>query len=73
MPNPLKVLQSLFPAARVSVGDVSAVAGQVVTVILPGGGHLIARGAATVGQRVFIRDGVIQGDAPDLPVVEISV
>lgn len=73
MPNPLKVLQSLFPTARVSVGDVSAVDGQVVTVTLPGGGHLIARGTATVGQRVFVRDGVIEGEAPDLPVVEISV
>lgn len=73
MPNPLKVLQSLFPAARVSVGDVTAVSGQVVTVALPGGGHLIARGTATVGQRVFIRDGLIQGEAPGLPVVEISV
>ena len=41
-----------------------------VTVTLPGGGVIHARGQATLGQRVFIRDGVIEGPAPALTYVE---
>ena len=47
-------------------GEVKAVDAGVATIMLPGGGVIQARGQATVGQRVFVRDGVIEGPAPDL-------
>lgn len=60
----------LMPARPLDVGDVTAVGAGVVTVTLPGGGVLQARGDATLGQRVFVRDGVVEGVAPSLTYVE---
>ena len=71
--NPYKRLIGLLPTTPLQVGEVTAVAGGVATVQTPGGGHLTARGAATVGQRVFVRDGVIEGTAPNLTLVPIVV
>lgn len=71
--NPFRRLRALFPEAPLQVGTVESVSGGVATVVLPGGGRVQARGSAAVGQRVFVRSGVIEGQAPDLPVVEIEV
>ena len=43
------------------------------TVALQGGGTLRVRGEAAVDDRVYVRDGVIEGQAPDLTLVEIEV
>jgi hypothetical protein len=43
---------------------------------LPGGGTLKARGAdatLAVGQNVLVRNGVVEGPAPALPVEVIAV
>lgn len=32
-----------------------------------------ARGDAPVGQRVFVRGGLIEGDAPSLPIVVLEI
>ena len=45
----------------------------VVTVQLPGGGTVKARGSASMGARVFVRDGVIESDAPSLPIELIEI
>lgn len=71
--NPYRALLSLLPARPRQVGDVTAVAGGVATITLPGGGETQAVGTASVGDRVFIRDGLIEGPAPTLPVEIISV
>ena len=71
--NPYKRLIGLLPTTPLQVGDVTAVSGGVATVQLPGGGFLTARGSAAVGQRLFVRDGVIEGLAPNLTVVTIEV
>ena len=42
-----------MPDQPLEVGEVTAIAGGVATVTLPGGGVIQARGTATVGQRVF--------------------
>ena len=60
----------LIPGGVLDVGDVVAVGTGVATVLLPGGGILQARGQATVGERVFVMDGVVQGPAPTLSYVE---
>ena len=35
--------------------------------------QLRARGESTVGQNVFVRDGLIEGEAPSLPFVAIEI
>lgn len=67
--NPYRQFLDLMPKRPLQVGTVSAVAGGVATITLPGGGVLQARGEATAGQRVFVRDGVIEGEAPNLTYV----
>ncbi len=64
---------ALLPPRPLQVGAVTAVAGQLCTVQLPGGGVLQVRGAAVVGDQVFVRDGLIEGLAPSLPIVSIDV
>lgn len=71
--NPYRRLLDLLPQRPLLVGTVESVSGNVSTVLLPSGGRVTARGAAPVGQRVFLRDGVIESDAPNLEVVEYDV
>lgn len=71
--NAFTRLKELLAGPPLQVGTVVAVAGGVATIELPGGGRLQARGTATVDDHVFFRDGVIEGQAPDLTVVEIEI
>ncbi len=73
MSNIYRTFLDLLPARPLQVGTVLSVSGGIVNVELPGGGHLQARGSATAGQRVFVRDGLVEGAAPDLPVVIIEI
>ena len=73
MPNIYRQCLDLVPARPLQVGTVSAVDAGVATVTLPGGGTLQARGEAALGQRVFVRDGLIEGPAPELTYVEGEV
>lgn len=66
-------LRGIFPKARLLVGTVTAVDGDQVTVELPDGSTIGARGSAGIGARVYVRDGVIEGGAPALDVVEIEI
>lgn len=49
--------------------------GSNYTVTMQGGGNTIVQSSAAyeLQTKVFIRDGQIVGDAPDLPFVEIEV
>lgn len=71
--NPYKALLGLLPGRPLLVGEVLAVENGVATIEMPGGGTMQARGAATVGQQVYFRDGAIEGVAPSLSVIEIEV
>lgn len=73
MSNLYRQFLDLLPPRPLQVGTVTAVAGDLATITLPGGGVLQARGSATVGQQVFVRDGVIEGAAPALTVVTIEI
>ena len=73
MRNLFKQFQDLIPQAPLQVGTVQSVTGGVATVLLPGGGLLTARGEATVGQTVFVRDHTIEGAAPSLGIEVIEV
>ena len=73
MANLFVEFRRLIPNAPLLVGTVAAVFTGGATVTLQGGGTLRVRGEATVGERVFVRDGVIEGVAPALTLVEIEV
>ena len=66
-------LKALFPDPPLQVGDVISVAGGTVVVQVPGGGRVNVRGEATAGDRVYFRDGAIEGPAPTLPLDVIEV
>lgn len=71
--NPFKVLQELIARPAAQIGTVAAVSTGQVTIDLIGGGTITARGDATVGQNVYVRDGVVDGVAPSLPLITIDV
>lgn len=73
MHNPFRQFLELLPSRPLQVGTVSSVLGDVAVVDLPGGGAIQARGQATVGVRVWVRDGVIEGEAPALTYVAATV
>ena len=43
------------------------------TIQYPGGALVRTRGAGTVGQRYFVRDGRLDGEAPNLPALTIEI
>lgn len=72
--NVYRALLALLPEDPLQVGDVTAVnADGTVTLTLPGGGQLRARGEANNGARVFVRGGIVEGPAPALTVLTIDV
>jgi hypothetical protein len=73
MGNLYQQFRALLPDAPLQAGTVVAVEAGAVTVALPGGGLLKARGSAEIGQTVFVRDGVVESVAPSLPVVLIEI
>ena len=73
MPNIYRQFLDLLPKRSLQVGTVAATSAGVATITLPGGGVIQARGDAAVGQRVCVRDAVIEGPAPTLDYVEGNV
>ena len=71
--NPHTRFLALLPVKPLQVGTVLAIDGSVATLEMPGGGRLTALGEATVGDRVFVRDGRIEGAAPALTYIESFV
>lgn len=71
--NVYQQFRQLLPNPPLQAGTVAEVAVGFVTVQLPGGGVLKARGTATLGQTVFVRDGVVEAAAPSLPLELIEV
>ena len=73
MHNLYQQFRSLLPDPPLQVGTVLATNGGVATVQMPGGGLLKARGTALVGQKVFVRDGVVEAVAPNLTLEIIEI
>lgn len=71
--NPFRLLRDLLPEAPLLVGTVTSVSNGMAVLETPGGGTDQARGDASVGDRVFYRDGVIEGPAPTLPIELIEI
>ena len=73
MANLFTQFLALLPKESLEVGTVIAATATGATVQLMGGGIVQARGEATLGQRVFVRDGLIEGPAPELEWIEGEV
>lgn len=72
--NVYRALLELLPQEPLQVGDVTALnPDDTRTVELPGGGEIRVRGDAGLGDRVFVRGGVIEGPAPALTALTIDV
>lgn len=73
MSNVYTRFMRLLPGRPLLVGTATDVADGVVTLSVIGGGEVLARGEATIGNKFFFRDGVVEGPAPDLPedIVEV--
>ena len=73
MHNLYQQFRQLLPGAPLQAGTVIEVGAGVALVVLPGGGLIRARGEAAVGETVFVRDDVIEGVAPALPMEIIDI
>jgi hypothetical protein len=73
MHNLYQQFRSLLPDPPLQVGTVIATNGGVATVQMPGNGLLKARGTVVTGQKVFVRDGVIEAIAPNLTLEIIEI
>ena len=65
--------RQLIPDPPLQAGTVIDIGSGVVTVALPGGGQIKARGSAALGQKVFVRDDAVQGIAPSLTLEIIEI
>lgn len=73
MLNPYRRLLEILPQRPLLVGTVLSISNQLAIIELPGGAQVTARGASSVGQRVFLRDDVVEGNAPNLTLVLIEI
>jgi hypothetical protein len=71
--NLYKRLRNIIPEPRLLVGAVISTSEGTARIQLPDGSIVQARGEAAIGQNVYLRDGVIEGEAPALPAVQITV
>lgn len=73
--NLFRRLREMLPAPALLVGTVTAHnADGTSTIALPGGGTLRARGqSVAVSSNAFVRDGVVEGEAPALGIVTIDI
>jgi hypothetical protein len=73
-PNVWAMWRRLLPEAPVLLGEILAIhEGGTRTVELLGGGRLRVRGEGAVGAAVWVRSGIIESEAPDLPSYDIEV
>lgn len=71
--NPYARLVALLPKRPLLSGVVVEYSNGVALIEMPGGGTDSARGDVTVGDRVFFRDGLIEGPATALTPEIIEV
>lgn len=73
MSNLFARFKRIFPDAPLLVGTVTVAYVGGLTVELPGGGTVDVVGEANLGDRVFIRDGRVEGQAPTLTPITIEI
>jgi hypothetical protein len=73
MHNLYQQFRRLIPDPPLQAGTVIEIGSGVVTVQLPGGGRIKARGIAAIGQNVFVRDDTVEGIAQTLTLEIIEI
>ena len=75
MANPWKKLKGLLPEAPLLVGAVTAIHPDGTTTVQTlGGGILRVRGqGVSIGSKAFVRGGVLEGPAPNLPSYTVAI
>ena len=75
MANVYRLFQELLPKAPLLVGTVlSHGAGNTSRVEYPGGGVQVVLGQEVdIGAKAFVKDGRLQGEAPNLPQETVEV
>lgn len=73
MHNLYRQFRQLLPDPPLQAGIVLSLEAGNVVVALPGGGLIRARGEAGIGQTVFVRDGMVEGATPALPLEVIDI
>ena len=74
MSNVWAQFKALIEPAPLLIGTVAAIRTDgLIAITLPDGSTITARGTGTVGGKVYVQDGVIQGDAPTLPVDVVTI
>lgn len=71
--NPFVQFLQLLPKQPLLIGTVISSGSGTTQVELPGGARVTVRGAGTVGGKVFVRNGLVEGEAPNLPTGTIEV
>jgi hypothetical protein len=71
--NLYRQLLNLIPLGQVDVGEVTAVSSDGVFMLLQSGHTLRVRGTGTVGENYYIKNGVIEGQAPNLSGTDIEI
>lgn len=66
-------LKSLLPDSPLLIAKVISLTSTGATVQFPDGSLAIVRGSASIDQTVFVKDGTIEGPAPELPIVVIEI
>ena len=73
MHNLYQQFRRLIPEPPLQAGTVIEIGSGVVTVQLPGGGRIKARGIAAISQNVLVRDDTVEGIAPTLTLELIEI
>lgn len=73
MHNLYEQFRQLIPDPPLQAGTVIESGSGVVTVQLPGGGRIKARGTGAISQNVFVRDDTVEGIAPTLTLELIEI
>lgn len=73
MSNLFTEFKKLVPDSPLLVGTIDSIADGIAVIELPDGSIFNARGFGAVDDMVFVRNGLIEGPAPALTVVEILV
>lgn len=71
--NPYSKLLYLLPTSPLLVGKVASVYGDNAILTLLDGGVITARGTGVVGKNYYVRNGLIESDAPDLVLNEVVI
>ncbi|HLA33656.1 MAG TPA: hypothetical protein VJ001_02185 [Rhodocyclaceae bacterium] len=73
--NPFLLFRALLPANPLQVGRVlSHTATNESLIELPQGGNCLVRGTSVpTGRMAFIQAGQVQGEAPDVSIIEVTI